>query len=55
MQNCTVNWEISMIVSYKVNLSDFALRSMYDYIHDHEIGMVQKNLPNQRWIIVVTF
>ena len=31
-----------MIVSYKVNLSDFALRSMYDYKHDHETGMVQK-------------
>lgn len=44
MQNCTVNWEISMIVSYKVNISDFDLHSMYDYKHDHEIGMVQKIL-----------
>lgn len=48
MQNCTVNWEISMIVSYKVNISDFALHSIYYYKHDHEIGMVQKNLTNQR-------
>ena len=30
-----------MIVSYKVNISDFALHSVYDYKYDHEIGMVQ--------------